>query len=512
MQRTYTNFSGGQNTQQGQYASPVLLDNGDLEALAFAEKSINWKSTENGLKKWAGYDSILTSVSSTTATVTGGYEWNGSRVLAVGTKLYTVNISTGATTEIYSGVTAGAFFQFTEWDDGDGTEILVICNGVDHPLIYNATTCVTIGAVDPSGIWNSAKPFCSAVFRGRIFYATTQQILTPNPGTYNDFDDAIGEADAFTVDAGFGGNITGLKSLTDDMLVIYKERCIRRLSGTDPFDATNGEPFRIREVTNDFGCVAPRTLVQVGLDHYFLSDSGIRRLRPIQSYGDIDPSEPSYSIQDVILDLNYSGIDEACALFHRPEKKIWFSVPRGTSAKNTQIIVHDVVTGANDLRREGDIGAACLFDINRQVYHGGYDGQLYAHNGALDNNGVVINAEWESKFIAHNGIGTFKRYREMHIYADSEGEGTLVIQWQVLRRGSVIQSSETRHISVSSSRWDIALWDISPWTNEGQQNVFKIRLNARGKAIKFRFLNVSRQIVNIRQVDLFYDVFSTARG
>lgn len=511
--RSYSNFSGGVNTNQGEYASPVVVDNGELEALFYAEASVNWEMAENGLIKYAGYSSQVATVVS--AVTTGLYDWKGTLIKTNGTKIYTV--SGGTETEIYSGVTAGAYFQFAEWDDGSGTEILIMCNGTDPVLQYNATTCVTVAFSDPDTIWSDARPQGATVHRGRIFYwgdaDFPHRIYTPAPGTHNDFDNTNSDVDAFDVDAGFGGKLTGLKSLTDDLMVVYKERCIRRLTGTQPFGG-NTDPFELRVVTNEFGCIAPRTIVGNDIEHYFLAEDGLRQLKPIFNYGDVDPLQPTYPIQDLINDLNFSesAIKNACAVLYKPVKQVWLSVPEGASTTNNKVLNFDVISRGNDPRGTNDIKASAICQYNREIWHGDYAGKVYRHGAVYSFDGASNNAVWESKWIAHNGISLRKIYREVHIYAESDGEGALIFQYQVSKSGSTMSASSTLDISAQSNLWDVAQWDTAQWS-AGEVKILKLKNLGRGNAIKFKLINDStNQQLKIRQIDLFYDLLGTTRA
>ena len=516
IQRTYTSFSGGQNNYLGPAAGPIIVDNGDAEALSFAYSSQNWNMADNGLLKYSGDSSVLASALSGTPIITGEYDWKGTHILCGGGKVYTV--AGGVATQIYTGHTAGKYYQFTPWDNGSGTEIVIMCNGTDTPLYYDGSTCTTISFTDDvSVIWNNAKPKGASVFRGRIFYwgdpTKPHRVYTPRPGTHNNFDNTLSTVDAFDVDAGFGGVLTGMKALTDDLMAIYKERAIRRLQGANPFGSSS-DVFEIHPISDEFGCIAPRTIVQVGVDQYFFSEDGLRKLEPVQSYGDISPTQPTYPIQGVINDLNFTStvIVNACAVFHKPAKQIWLAVPSGSSSTNNLVIIHNVLTGGNDPRGTGDIAASTLATFNRKVYTGGYAGQTYKHGDDYNYNGTIIDARWESKFIAHNGIGRMKKYRELHIYAESDGAGSLVCQYTTLKRDTQTTGSSTNSISSGDSAWDTALWDVALWGSDSQQ-LFKIKNLGKGNALKLRFINnSSNQRINIRQVDLFYDILNTSRG
>ncbi len=514
--RTYTNFSGGQNNFSGPQASPIILDTGGLEALFYAHSAQNWEMAENGLIKYAGDASVLSSALSGTPVTTGLYDWNGTLILCGGGKVFTVSGSTA--TQIYTGHTAGKYYQFTEWDDGAGTEILIMCNGTDIPLQYDGSTCTTISFTDDASvIWDDARPKAAMVFRGSIFYwgdpDHPHRVYKPRPGTHNNFDNAENTVEAFDVDAGFGGVLTGMKALTDDLAVIYKQRAIRRMSGVNPFGASV-DPIEVRPITDEFGCIAPRTIVQVGIDQYFLSEDGLRRLKPVQSYGDIDPGQPTYAIQEVIDGLNFteSVIENACAVFYKPPRHVVLSVPYGASTTNNLIIIHDVVHEGNDLRAVDDIKASVLATFNRKIYYGDYAGQIYKEGDDYNYHETAVDAQWESKWIAHNSLGLRKIYRELHIYAESDGEGSLICQYTTLERGEERAQSSTQEISSGDNAWDTAVWDTAVW-GSSEQNIFKIEDLGEGNAIKLKFTNnANNQRVKIRMIELHYDIINSSRG
>ena len=517
-QRTYTDFSGGQNTNSGANASPIVVDFGQTEALRFAESSGNWRHNEDGLLQYEGDIALIESPDP--AVVTGEKDWQGYTILCKGTKIYTV--SGDVETEIYpSGgtpQTAGAPYQFTECDDGAGNELLLIMNGVDPVLEFNGSTCVRMTVIDDDAvIWGDARPQGAMYFRGSLFYwgdsTHPHRWWKPRPGTRNNFDNTDKTVESGDVDAGFGGKLTGMHSLTDDMAVIFKERAIRRMSGVNPFNASV-DPITIRPISDTLGCVAPRTIVQEGLDLYFLSEDGLRQLKPVLSYGDLDPEQPTYAIQNVINDLNFTStaIVNACATFHKPTNLLWLSVPEGSSATNNLIIIHHTITGAVDLRGIGDIQASTITVVDRKIHTGGYDGQVYKHGDDYTYNGGAIAAAWESKWVAHDGIGRRKIYRQLHIYCESDGAGELIIQYMVQNHSETMTQSTTEEISTGDDAWDEAVFDISSF-GDGNQQIFKIKNLGKGNAIKLRFVNnAPNQNVKIRTVDLFYDLLNTSHG
>lgn len=508
--RTYTNFSGGLNTKQ---VPPIVTDNGELEALQWSEVCKNWEQSETGLLKSYGNAAVISSASS--GTVTGIFEYkNGNDVELIVCKAGKVFTVLGSTeTEIYTGDTAGYYYTSTEWDDGSGNTVLILCNGQDTPIAYDGTTCAQISFTDPDGIWNNATPHSAEVFRGRIFFADGTKVYTPASGTYTDFTSANG-ADAFEVDGGFGGRITGLKALTDNLLVIFKERAIRRLSGSESF-GSNTDPFVIAVISNNVGCIARRSIVQSGkgMDIYFLSEDGVRQLEPVEKYGDIDPFMPSYVIQDEVNEWNYTAgtIDDACGALLKKDNHIYMSVPYGSSPTNNKTYIFDTITKGVDPRGESDFNVSAAGVYNRKLYTGDSTGQIYKWGDDNGYNGNAITATWESKFVAHINLSLLKKYDFITLYSEADADGDVIIRWTVIQGNEQISDSSTGTITTGTNVWDSAVWDTAVWET-GSSKVFHIKDIGRGHALKLEFENVSAsQRPKIRQVDMGFVPLSHAR-
>lgn len=507
-----TTFAGGVHSRVRSIWSPK----DQQQALFFWDDAENWDLSEEGILKFKGWEAALSSALSGTPKITGIFEYKsgGTSTLVVCADEYIYTVAAGTPTQVASGQTVDAYYQASMWNDGTD-DILILCNGADTPVAYNGSTCSTITYTDPSSIWDSATPQGITVFRDRVFYwgdpTYPYRIYTPAPGTHNDFDNSNNTVDAFDVEPGYGGVLTGLRPLTNDLLIIYKENVIRRLSGTAPF-ASGGDQFSISVVTDEVGCVAPRTIVQVGADHYFLGKNGMRQLKPVQSYGDLDHLQPTYPIQDKINDLNwtYNVIKNACAAYFQPDNHIYLCVPDGANTTNNKTYVYDTIT--QGITPRSSLSASVITEYNRTLYHGDYAGLIHSHGGANGANGATIAAFAESKWMAHAGLAYYKRYRRIVIFAEGEGATDLTILYKVLKRGEDMTTASTESIQGGNSLWDVGKWDEMVWA-AGSQAVFEIKNIGRGKALKLRFENTSAsQRPVIRQIGIEYDVFSAVKG
>jgi len=514
MIRDYIDFSGGLNTKE---VPPIVVDKGDTQVLKWAEEAYNWEMSEAGLIAAIGYIAVLSSAISGTPLLTGVFEYNGTNgretLICAGGKVYTVTGSSA--NEIFTGHTAGKFYTSCEWDDGTGTPIILLMNGTDDFLVYDGTNCVEATITDDaSPIYDTSKPYGADVFRGRIFFYTDDKILTPRPNTYNNFDNTLSTVDAFNVDSGFGGKITGVKALTDGVLVIFKERAIRRLSGSEPFGSST-DPFTISPVSNEVGCVARRTIVQAGkgLEIYFLSQDGVRKLQPVQEYGDIDPLMPSYAIQDEVNQWNFDGdaIKDACAVFVKKDNAVYLSVPYGAATTNNKTYVFDTVTGGVDPRGLNDFTVASMGVVGRKLITGDYAGEIFRWGDNNGYNGAEITRYWKSKVICHDSMALMKAYRELCLYAEADGAGDVTVAWRVLQGADFIDKSSTESVSSGGALFDSAVFDTAVWST-GEQKMFRIKDIGRGQAIQLILTNTSAtQRPKIRLITVNYDSMGFAR-
>lgn len=486
---SFNDFSSGLSLQTSDFAD---LENGLAKSfgLKAAAAANNVVMTENSLEKFQGYDNYLASAISGTPVITGLYEYKrtGSGagtffIVCAGTKVYTA--SGGSLTEIYSGITAGEYFNFYTFNND-----CIMLNGSEC-LYYDGTTCDEITFNDPDTILGTAKPKFAAIFRNRIYYSgdatNPSTVWTPQPGTYDDFDNTLSTVDAFIVSKGDGQKMMALMPLSKDLLVMYKQGSIHRLSGTNPFGSST-DVHRIEEISRDVGCIASRSVVQVGRDQFFFSTDGLKRLSIVNDYGDVVAADPSYEIQDDINALNFTEeyIEQAFAVYYKPEKHLYLHVPVGSGTTNTQVYVHDVVTGAN-MPRSG-LTASCGAIVNRKYYTGSYDGQIYEQLRGDNYADAAISSSWESKWLAVGGLRNKKEFRHLMIYFETAGSASITVQWQIMQMDGAVKTYAKTSESPSVEGWDVGLWDQAVW-DSGSDTIFKKNRLGRGLAIKLRIVN-----------------------
>jgi hypothetical protein len=99
----------------------------------------------------------------------------------------------------------------------------------------------------------------------------------------------------------------------------------------------------VQEITREVGCLARKSVVQVGNQILFLSDNGVYAMTFEDLYNLRGASIPlSESINPIIKQINPDHAKNAVAIYH--DNRYYLSVPIGSSTENNAIIVYNFLT------------------------------------------------------------------------------------------------------------------------------------------------------------------------
>jgi hypothetical protein len=150
-------------------------------------------------------------------------------------------------------------------------------------------------------------------------------------------------ANSVIVNADDGDEITAIVPYYENRIIVFKKRRIFQV--TIPPDMTSAADWVIQLISNNTGCVAEGSAVQVNSDIFFLSDDGIRSL--VRSAADDFTSVGlpiSEVIKDVIQEINVAEIGICTAAFY--DNRYFLAVPTESNDFNDTIIVYNTVLGA----------------------------------------------------------------------------------------------------------------------------------------------------------------------
>ena len=254
--------------------------------------------------------------------------------------------------------------DFSDWTDITGLTSMTtgldtnFVQALDKCFILNGTDDVfsidSAFAVTDEGNGNTNFPkttFAEWGTNNRMFASGS---LTDSQRDYVWFSNSIDPQtwdrtlNLFKVRSGNGGNVTWLKMFKDFELIIYKSDGIYVLNieGTTPLT-----DWTLRPLSIAVGCPAGRTVQDIGNDHIFLANDGVRLLSRTQ-FDKIRVGVISDPIRDIIENINQDAIQTACAWF---ENGLYIlNLPTGTSTVPDRTVIWDSIAA----QRNGDPNSA----------------------------------------------------------------------------------------------------------------------------------------------------------
>jgi len=140
-----------------------------------------------------------------------------------------------------------------------------------------------------------------------------------------------------------GDEITAIVPYFENRIIVFKRRRIFQI--TIPPDMTSAADWTISIISNNIGCVAGASAIQVGADIFFLSDDGIRSL--IRSASDDFTSVGlpiSEVVKDVIQEINTAQIGISTAAYY--DNRYFLAVPTAANNFNDTILVYNTILSA----------------------------------------------------------------------------------------------------------------------------------------------------------------------
>jgi hypothetical protein len=241
-------------------------------------------------------------------------------------------------TNIDTGFTADLETNFVQAND-----ILFILNGTD-----NVHTMDSAEAITDEGDTNTDPPktmFGEWATNNRLFLAGS---LTDSERDFVWFSNALApqtfvrDTNVFKVRSGSGGKVTWLKMFKEFELIVYKNDSIfvLNLDGTTPLTDWDLKPLSVA-----IGCPAGRTVQDIGNDHIFLANDGVRLLSRT-TFDKLRVGVISEPIQDIMDSINQDAIDKSVGYFENGYYIL--GVPTGTATYPDRFMIWDSVAAVRN--------------------------------------------------------------------------------------------------------------------------------------------------------------------
>jgi len=199
---------------------------------------------------------------------------------------------------------------------------------------------VTDGETD-AGFFFDPRPACLALHGTRLVAGNIAGV--PDGVAFSDLLD--GKHWSTTAQLRVGGEgdpIVAVASWQDNNVLVWKNRSTWIIEAAPWSQVAD---FNVKMIHGTIGCVARRTVAQVGQDVWFLSQNGVQSVRKqIATSNNEVPVPVSQRVQDVIERINWSYADRAAAVFYRSQYIL--SIPVDGSTVPNLCLVYNANTDA----------------------------------------------------------------------------------------------------------------------------------------------------------------------
>jgi hypothetical protein len=137
----------------------------------------------------------------------------------------------------------------------------------------------------------------------------------------------------YRFNAGTSDFIVGLHSFAEDSLIVFNRNSLHTVQNTTSLEAAS-----VRLLTNEVGCVARKSIVQVGNQVIFLSDNGVYGTQFLDEYNLRGTETPlSEPINETIKQINKEAWGNSVAVYF--DNRYYLAVPVNGSTSNNAILV-----------------------------------------------------------------------------------------------------------------------------------------------------------------------------
>jgi len=372
----------------------------------------------------------LTFTSAATSGATGG----GSSVTAKYSQYYTIwKYTTSGWTRVHSFRSSIDVSKVRHsFNSYQGAETVILTDGKNTPARYDGTTFTehaTGGDSNPTGAAVSTD------FINHQFYAGFPTsglgpniLLHTKPTPSDDFDTADFAASGGAGQQNVGFNIVGIAKFRNSLFIFGKDK-IKKLVGTALAD------FSLEEVTDNIGCIATDSIVEIGGDILFLASDGIRPIQGTARIGDVELETISKPVQQLLQSLpDTHDLDNMSSVVIRNKSQFRYFFPKTTtSAADTAGIIGGLRFADRRVGWEfGEllgirafVATSGLIDDVEIVLHGDASGEVFKQESGNTFNTADVVSVYATPFLYFDSTEKRKIFQHISLFTRPEGSSTI---------------------------------------------------------------------------------------
>jgi hypothetical protein len=399
------------------------------------------------------------------------HKWNNS------SSSWTAITTSGSPTMV--GVTKVRFTRY----NFSGSKV-VLTDGINPAATYDGTTYTQITHNDAP-----TDPKFSAIFQNHLFLAgdpahpTKLFFSAPLAETNFAANDGAG-----VINVGFP--IVAIKSFRNE-LFIFGTTHIKKLAGTALAN------FVLQTVTDDLGCLASDSVVEIAGDLLFLSQDGLRPISGTAKIGDVNLESMSKNIQsiftDIVFDIDLEGLSSV--IIHQKSQVRFFF-----AATDSQ----GIIAGFRQNSQSGQLGfefgqllgleATCAdsgyIGQNEFVIHGDSTGKVHRQEQGTSFNGTDIFSIFQTPFYYMQDPEQRKIFYNVATYLRSEGDNELTMSvlydyedFNTLGPTNFILTTQN-----AAAYYNEALYNSTAVFDGNPAPVKRTNVSGSGKSVAFKYV------------------------
>ena len=311
-----------------------------------------------------------------------------------------------------------------------GSTTVIICDGVNVPAKYDQTTFTEFSTDGSSNFLdNQSGAAFTTDFKSKQFFAGFPAshlgpniLIHTNSNTDSTFTSG---GDASSINMGF--NIVGIAKFRDALFVFGKDK-IKKI-------VLEGTSFSQQEVTNNIGCIATDSIVEIGGDVLFLASDGIRPIQGTARIGDVELETISKPVQQLLQSLpSTHNLDNMSSVVIRNKSQFRYFFPNITTAASDTAGIIGGLRFAD--RRVGwefgellgiraFVATSGLIDDVEVVLHGDLNGEVYQQESGNTFDTADVTAVYATPFLYFDSTEKRKIFQHISLFTRPEGSSSL---------------------------------------------------------------------------------------
>ena len=368
-----------------------------------------------------------------------------------------------------------------------GEEILALADGINNAGIYDGTTFTQINDANAP----SAPKFID-VFKSHLFLAgdpdEPYNLYFSSPFQATDFDPANG---AGVINVGF--EIVQIKQFRDALFIFGKNQ-IKALLGSSLSD------FTLTEITNNLGCVASDTVIEVVGNLVFLAADGFRPIAGTDRIGDVELqtlSKPiQFTISAILQEIVTSALntETITSVVVRSKSQFRFFIP---DDGNFGLLagIRQTEEGFNfEYSKLFGIPATCadsdFIGAEEYVIHGDATGKVYRQEKGVSFDGEPILSIYQTPYYYFEDPTVRKNFYTISTFLRSEGVSEIVFSVAYdFDDASVFNPGNfSFNTAGASAYYNEAVYDSSAIYDGNPSPVEKTNFAGSGFSVSFRYV------------------------